>query len=146
MACSDARVVARVREGCPGFNSWFWQILLDNGGHQLAVGDASGLALVACVSCGCWATTKPVGLLEPCLRVPTAAGKHALGMLDKGLHPVFKTPLHALWSISLSTELAFKKDPPGDAPEQPAQVGVSSAQVRLMTLRGRVLARLGVPC
>ena len=78
--------------------------------------------------------------------MPTAAGKHALGMLEKGLHPVFKTPLNALWSISLAAELAFKKDPPGDAPEQPAQVGVSSAQVRLMALRGRVLARLGVPC
>ena len=145
MACSDARVVARVRERCPGFNSWFRQILLDNGGHQLAVGDARGLALVACVSCGCWATTKPVGLLEPCLRVPTAAGKHALGMLGKGLHPVFKTPLDALWSISLATELAFKKDPPDEAPEQPAQGGVSNAQVRLAALRRRVLARLGVP-
>ncbi len=66
-------------------------------------------------------------------------------MLERGLHPVSKTPLKALWSLSLATELAFKEDSPVIAPVQPVLSGVSSAQVRLQAVRDRVLARIDVP-
>ena len=45
------------------------------------------------------------------------AGKRALEMLESGLHPVPRTPLQALWSLALATELAFKRDSPVIAPD-----------------------------
>ena len=108
MACSDKRVVARAREKCPGFNKWIRALLLDQRCHQLAVGDADGLALLACVACDCWATTKPVGLLEVCTGVPTAAGRTALRRLGGGLHPVELSPLEGMWFPARAEAMAFE--------------------------------------
>ena len=78
LSCSDKRVVARAREKCPGFNKWIRALLLDQRGHQLAVGDADGLVLLACVACGCWATAELVGLQEVCIGIcrQLLAGQH----------------------------------------------------------------------
>jgi hypothetical protein len=161
MAHSDSRKEKRSSEVCPGFNAWFRSLLLDPRGHKLAIGDASDLALIACVSCGCWATTKPVGLLQPCQGFPTQAGKQALGFLEKGFHPVSRIPLCALWSLAEASLLAENAEtaessapegsgvggPPIEAPRPPAggARGGPSAQERLAALRARVLLRAQGP-
>ena len=149
MACADKRVVARARERCPGFNKWIRALLLDQRGHQLAVGDADGLALLACVACGCGATTKPVGLLEVCTGVPTVAGRTALRRLGRGLHPVELTPLEGMWSLSRAEAMAFEGGLAEDIEAELApgprsvEVGVLIAQERLEALRVRVLNSSG---
>ena len=115
-----------------------------------SVGDADGLALLACVACCCWATTKPVGLLEACTGVPTVAGRTALRMLGRGQHPVDLTPLEGMWSLSRAEAMAFEESQAEEtfdgvaAPARvPATAGGLNAQERLAAVRSRVLARVG---
>ena len=112
-------------------------------GHRLAVGDLNGHSLLACVKCGAWATSKPRGLSEACPGVASVAGKHALKLLSKGLHPVLKTPVVSLWSVETATRVVLEEEPE-DSPGLEVQGGPSplTAGMRIAAVRARVLARL----
>eukprot|EP00972_Heterocapsa_arctica_P107166 15788476-Heterocapsa_arctica.AAC.1 len=70
--------------------------------------------MLACVACGSWASSKPIGLLDQCPGVPAGrAGAQALRLLGAGLHPVHRTPIPALWSLSQAEALASKVQAPG---------------------------------
>ena len=57
-------------------------------GHLLSVFDDNGCFVVACLCCGAWASSRPVGLLQACSGKPSPAGATAIRRLGLGRHPV----------------------------------------------------------
>eukprot|EP00972_Heterocapsa_arctica_P110387 16251528-Heterocapsa_arctica.AAC.1 len=66
MALSSVALKARKGETCLGHSPWLRQVLWKPNGHQLAFGDLGGTMMLACVACGSWASSKPIGLLAQC--------------------------------------------------------------------------------
>jgi hypothetical protein len=89
-ATSRERKMKRAKEACLGHAAPFVQLFVNNGtlGHQLAVFDANDSFIVACTTCGAWAASRPVLLLQPCSGEPKLAGSLALKRLGEGFHPV----------------------------------------------------------
>eukprot|EP00973_Karenia_brevis_P077034 10698304-Karenia_brevis.AAC.1 len=80
----------RNHEECGGFSSKLTAAVLCDRGHSLAIADDElQQGVLICIRCGCYATSEPKGLLEPCKRgcARHSAGHQALQRVAARKHP-----------------------------------------------------------
>ncbi len=59
----------------------------EGGGHTLGYAKGVGMPIMFCYRCGSWTARRSRGLARTCAGIPTAAGRQALGYINKGRHP-----------------------------------------------------------
>ena len=157
---------------CPGFSGKLAAIIAQPNGHTFAASEAAnGQPLIACITCGGWASCEPVSLKEPCAGPPDrqTAGIAALICIAKGKHPIggkgcLRVPLIAVRADhqreveeAIARHLAAPKKKPTMVPVQRANSAAeqlftcgspgttttaqSAGQTKLQALQERVRAK-----
>jgi len=89
-AKSGVGMKRRRLEKCPGMSLKIVGALADDCGHSVFAGDdEQGQPVMFCITCGCWATARPVLLQQQCRGTPSrgSAGEAALKRLATRRHP-----------------------------------------------------------